>query len=151
MPSDLLTRLGSWKSRFGDPDPAALERLLTTAAATRFRDPHDLVDFHETLLFLRAYPASPSVARLADAILFSFAERIRALNESGIDLSPFEEAEVSGIAGASLSAVFSYEVARSLAARHRTRIEIAWDRYDEPDRLGPWRRASCRCCARTGR
>ena len=136
MPSDLLARLSSWKTRFGTPDSTPLERLLTATSATRFRDPHDLIALHETLLFLRAYPASPGVARLADSILFSFADRIEELRESGIDLSPFEEAEVSGIAGTSLSAVFSYEVATRLAARHRRRIEIAWDRYDEPDKLG---------------
>jgi len=108
-----------------------LERLLREVAKRKFREPADLIRLHETLLFLRAYPRSAEVARLADAILFTFADRI-----SG-DLSAFEEPEVSGIAGTSLSAVFSYEVARRLAARHRREIEIAWDRYDEQDRLGP--------------
>ena len=56
---------------------------------------------------------------------------------AGLDLSAFEEPEVSGIAGTSLSAVFSYEVARRLAARHPRHVEIAWDRYDEIDKLGP--------------
>src|ERR1039458_9107847 len=65
-----------------------------------------------------------------DAILFSFAGRVA-------DLAAFEEPEISGIAGTSLSAVFSYEVARRLAARHPRNIEIAWDRYDGIDRLGP--------------
>ena len=37
----------------------------------------------------------------------------------------------------SLSAVFSYEFARRLAARHPRNVEIAWDRCDEMDRLGP--------------
>jgi hypothetical protein len=104
--------------------------LLAAISKTRFRDPADLIRLHETLLFLRAYPRSGEVARWADEILFSFADRI------GDDLEPFEAPEVSGIAGTSLTAVFSYEVARRLAARYPRAVEIAWDRYDEPDRMG---------------
>ena len=131
MPRDILDRLDQWKSRFGAGETAQLERLLQQIARRRFREAADLIRLHETLLFLRAYPRSVEVARLADSILFSFGDRI-----SG-DLSAFEEPEVSGIAGTSLSAVFSYEVARRLAERHPRAIEIAWDRYDEQDQLGP--------------
>ncbi len=130
MPRDLLERLDQWKSRFGAGDSGPLERLLATVSRKRFRDAADVIRLHETLLFLRAYPRSAEVARLADEILFSFADRI------GDDLEPFEEPEVSGIAGTSLTAVFSYEVARRLAARYPRAIEIAWDRYDELDRMG---------------
>ena len=130
MPRDLLDRLDKWKSRFGAADTGRLERLLAAISKTRFRDPADLIRLHETLLFLRAYPRSGEVARWADEILFSFADRI------DDDLEPFEEPEVSGIAGTSLTAVFSYEVARRLAARYPRAVEIAWDRYDEPDRMG---------------
>jgi hypothetical protein len=134
MPRDLLDRLDDWKRRF---DPAAagqLENLLAQIAARRFKDPAALIRLHETLLFLRAYPLTPAVARLADEILFSFAARIALLNAG---LTPFEEPELSGIAGTSFAAVFSYEVARRLAALHPRSLEIAWDRHDQVDRLGP--------------
>jgi len=130
MPAPLLDQLEKWKSRFGPPGDGQLERLLAAAARRRFRDAASLIRLHETVLFLRAYPRNPEVARLADAILFSFADRVA-------DLAAFEEPEISGIAGTSLSAVFSYEVARRLAARHPHNLEIAWDRYDGIDRLGP--------------
>jgi hypothetical protein len=137
MPQPLLDQLELWKSRFGPPGDGQLERLLATAVRLRFRDASSLIRLHETALFLRAYPRNPEVARLADAILFSFANRVAELEASGADLSPCEEPEVSGIAGTSLSAVFSYEVARRLAARHPRNLEIGWDRYDGIDRLGP--------------
>ncbi|MBZ5729032.1 MAG: hypothetical protein LAP87_29155 [Acidobacteriia bacterium] len=136
MPDQLLDRLDQWKSRFGPAPAGQLERLLAAIAGRRFRVPGELIRLHETLLFLRAYPLSPQVARLADQMLSSFAGRIAGLPAGG-DLSPFEEPEVSGIAGTSLSAVFSYEVARRLAARHPRSVEIAWDRYQEADKLGP--------------
>src|SRR5689334_18728104 len=132
MPRDLLDRLDEWKSRFGSDDTARLKRLLDAVAVRRFRDPHDLIRLHETLLFLRAYPRSPRVAQMADAILFSFADRV-----AGVDPDAFEAPEVSGIAGTSLTAVFSYEVACRLAALHPRDVEIGWDCYDEIDRLGP--------------
>jgi len=68
-----LKRLEAWKTRFGSPDTAALTRLLRAAAKWRLRDAAGLIRLHETALFLRAWPASREVARLADAILFSFA------------------------------------------------------------------------------
>ncbi|HMD69735.1 MAG TPA: hypothetical protein VKF41_00245 [Bryobacteraceae bacterium] len=130
MPPPLLDQLEKWKSRFGPPGDGQLERLLATAARRQFRDAASLIRLHETALFLRAYPRNPEVARLADSILFSFAGRVA-------ELEAFEAPEISGIAGTSLSAVFSYEVARRLAARHPRNLEIAWDRYDNIDRLGP--------------
>jgi hypothetical protein len=136
MPRDLLERIESWKRRFGPPGTRELERLLAETARRRFGDPHDLIRLHETLLFLRAYPRTPEVARLADLILSSFPDRVGAL-AAGTDLSPFEEPEVSGIAGTALSAVFSYEVARRLARLHPREIEIAWDRYEDTARMAP--------------
>jgi len=132
MPRDPLDRLDEWKSRFGTDNSVRLEVLLRAVAARRFRRPSDLIRLHETLLFLRAYPLSRRVAELADEILFSFAGRVE-----GLDDSAFAAPEVSGIAGTSLTAVFSYEVACRLAALHPRNVEIGWDSYDEMDRLGP--------------
>jgi hypothetical protein len=132
----MLDRVVSWKSRFGPPENGDLPRLLTRIARSRFREPEDLLLLHETLLFLRAYPRTPKVARLADAILSSMERRVSALLHAGNDMSAFEEPEVSGIAGTSFSAVFSYEVARRLPARYPA-LEIDWEAYDQPDRFGP--------------
>ncbi|MGP8245615.1 MAG: hypothetical protein ACLQVN_13980 [Bryobacteraceae bacterium] len=133
MSGNLLDLLNRWKTRFGPPETAALERLLVSATRRRFNGPEELIRLHETLLFLRAYPRTPEVARLADAVLFGYQERIAAV---GADLTAFEEPEISGIAGTSLSAVFSYNVALRLARRYPRNLEIAWDRYDGIDRLG---------------
>jgi len=129
---DLLDYLDRWKSRF-DPECAGeLEALLRSIAASRLSEAADLIRLHETLLFLRAYPLTPAVARLADRILFGFADRV-----AGVDPASFQEPVVSGIAGTSLSAVFSYEVARGLVARHPKSVEIAWDGEGDSANLGP--------------
>jgi hypothetical protein len=133
MPSDLLARLEEWKTRFGAPDVHELHQLLADVSGHRFTDAVSLIRLHECLLFLRAYPADAEVMRLADAALFSFAQRVAGLS----DLSAFEDAAVSGIAGTSFSAVFSYEVAKQLFARYPRHIDIDWENYGQADKLGP--------------
>ena len=141
MGLDLLDQLDQWKSRFGPGRTERLEGLLGLAGKRRLRDAGEAIRLHETLLFLRAHPRSAEVKRLADEALYSFGDRVEALLRAGGDTAAFEEPEVSGIAGTSFTAVFSYEVARSLSARYPRSVEIAWDRYDESDKLGPvaWR------------
>ncbi|MGA2273958.1 MAG: hypothetical protein ABSH00_10420 [Bryobacteraceae bacterium] len=133
----LLDRLDDWKHRFGPPETGQLERLLEAVAKYRVRDAAGLIRLHETLLFLRAYPRTTEVARCADAILFAFAGRVARLRAAGVDLEPFAEPEVSGIAGTDLTAVFSFEVARSLVERHGRAVHLAWDAHDEMHRVGP--------------
>src|SRR5579872_4576689 len=133
MPRQLTEQLESWKNNFDPAGAKHLERLLKRISRERFSGAKEHIRLHETLLFLRGYPLSEKVARLADEILFSFAGRLTA--ESDLDI--FEEPEVSGIAGTSLTAVFSREVAGRLARMDPGHVEIAWDRYDEQDRLGP--------------
>jgi hypothetical protein len=133
MSHESIECLEQYKSRFDPASAGQLETLLAAIASQRFSGAEALIRLHETLLFLRAYPLTHEVARLADSILFSFAGRIA----PDADPAPFEESEVSGIAGTSLTAVFSFDVARRLAALHPRNIEIGWDRYDEQDRLGP--------------
>jgi hypothetical protein len=120
------------KGRFGRDAGVQTATVLERVQGVRFRNPADLIRLHELVLFLRAYPQSSRVLRLADEILFSFGERLR-----GIEPDPFEEVEISGIAGTGLSTNFSYEIARSLAARHGRAVQIDWDNYERPDRLGP--------------
>lgn len=129
----LLDRLDQWKRRHGQ-NPAPLERLLERLTFARFDDAPRLIRLHETLLFFCAYPPSAKVARLAGELLAAFPSRVAGLKG---DRSPMEEAEVSGIGGSSVSAVYTYEVAQSLAARHGASIDIDWDWCPHLDRLGP--------------
>jgi len=106
--------------------------LLKRIERTRLRDPQELIQLHETVLFLRAYPQSAQVLRCADRILFSFAERLR-----GLPREDFEYSDVSGIAGTGLTTNFSYPFAKSLAERHGDCVRIDWEQYQHADRLGP--------------
>lgn len=121
-----LDRLEEWKHAHGRRDPAKLEKELTQVAHRRLDEPRDLIRLHETLLFLRAYPLAEGVARAAEDALDGFETRLDRLD----DLTAFEEPEVSGIAGSMLSAVYSYQAARRLSARHGRAIDINWAECD---------------------
>jgi len=92
----------------------------------------ELIQIHETVLFLRAYPQGAEVLRHADRILFLFGERLR-----GMPREDFEYSEISGIAGTGLTTNFSYPFAKSLAEWHAGCVSIDWEQYQHADRLGP--------------
>lgn len=132
----LLDQLNELKRRFGAEDRTRTARILSLLARRRFTDAGALIRFHEILLFMRAYPQSPDNLRRVEEILASFPRRVETLREAGVDLSPFEEGEVSGIAGTSLTANFSYAVARWLAGHHAAEVTIDWEGYEDGARLG---------------
>lgn len=126
-----LDRLAAMRGQFGSDAAARTAALLEALKTVRFREPADLIRLHETALFLRAYPQSSQVMRLADEILFSFAERLPAGQEA------FADPDISGIAGTVISTNFSYEFARSLMARHGRAVAIDWENFEHPERLAP--------------
>ena len=110
--------------------------MLRQLGRARFTDAGSLIRFHEALLFFRAYPPNPEVLRLTDELLRLIPKKIAQLRRAGVDLTPFEEPEVSGIAGTAFSALFTYEITRWLAEHHPRAVEIDWDGYDAA-LLGP--------------
>lgn len=135
-PEKLLERLDELKRPGGTRTRARLQRALAEAARRDFKDAASLIRFHEILLFLRAYPQSPSLLRHAEKLLSSFKRRVDKLrDEDAADFFKFTEPEVSGIAGTSFSAVFGYDIARWLAARHPSRTGIEWEGYEDKGQL----------------
>src|SRR5438067_2365303 len=124
-----LDELLRWK---GEPSTARrIAELLKTLCTTRLRKPADLIRLHEAALYFRAYPPSPRVLRGADALLQDFASRL-----ARIDHAPFEDPEVSGIAGTTVSTNFSYDFARPLVDRYGHALRVDWENYQHPERLG---------------
>jgi hypothetical protein len=135
LPMD-LDRLEASKRAFGTGEHASLQHLLRQLGRARFSDAASLIRFHEALLFYRAYPPNPEVLQVADELLQLIPKKIAQLRRAGVDLTPFEEPEVSGIARTALSAQFTYDITRWLAEHHPADVEIDWDGYDAA-LLGP--------------
>jgi hypothetical protein len=130
-----LAEPGELKRRFGTGD-AKIQRALTKLSKSSFDDAESLIRFHETLLFLRAYPPSARVLNQVEKVLKSFGQRVSQLRESGADLTPLDKVEVSGIAGTSVTSNFSHQIVRWLVAKYPSQVSIDWDWFEEDDRFG---------------
>ena len=87
-----LAALESLKRSFGSAEKN-IQRLLTAIGASKLTDPDQLIRFHETLLFYRAYPPSARVLKQVEKILGSFAARVSELSAAEVDLSPLDDPE----------------------------------------------------------
>ncbi len=131
----LLAELGAMKGRFGAAEAKRTEQLLAALASRRFPDAADLMRFHETLLFLRAFPPSAAVVRRTERLLVSFADRVDELRRAEADLTPLDPMEVSGIAGTAIVDPLNYDVARWLARRFPAQVDVTWDAGEDQSRL----------------
>jgi hypothetical protein len=126
-----LDRLEELKRRFGPDEGLRAARALAQLGGRRFRDAASLIRFHELLLFMRAYPHNPKILRMTEKLLASFHGRVRLLQAAEAeDLYALTEPEVSGIAGTSIRAIWSYDIVRQLARRHPSQVEIDWEDYE---------------------
>jgi hypothetical protein len=132
----LLDQLEEAKRHFDEKGQAQILRLLEKLSRSRFQDAEQLVRFHEILLFIRAYPPNEAIFKQTEALLGSFLERVERLRAADADMSPFDYAEVSGIAGTVVSAAFSYKIAQWFAQRFPNTVEIDWQAYKKQERLG---------------
>ena len=131
-----LSQFEASRYRFGRHEAASVVKLLNRLDAAHFPDPASLIRFHETLLFLRAFPQGPTVVRATSRILNSFHKNVEALRKSGVDMDDFEHIEVSGIAGTQMEDTLSFDVARWLLKRMPNEVKIAWENYDPGRELG---------------
>ena len=120
------------KRSFG-VDDTKLARSLAVLSSAQLNDADSLVRFHETLLFLRAYPPNAEILKQAEVILRSFSQRVSRLIELDVDLSALDDPEVSGVAGGSVTSNFSYALIRWLAAKYPNQLSIDWDWFEEED------------------
>src|ERR1051325_1119267 len=133
--NNLLNQLDQLKSRFGAREHRAIERLLTGLSRKKIADVETLIHFHETLLFLIAYPQSARIRQLAESQLRTFVDRVEALRAADVDLSELDNPEVSGIAGTAVSDTFTYYIVRWLLKVHPSQIKFDWDWFDDTNRL----------------
>ena len=131
----LLDQLDELKSRFGAREFRTVERLLVRLDRQKFEDVEALVRFHEILLFLTAYPQGARVRQLAESQLRSFSKRVTALSDAEVDLSAFDNPEISGIAGTAVVDTFTYYIVRWLLKLHPAQIAFDWDWFNDENRL----------------
>ncbi len=105
-------------------------------ALSKITDAESLIESHERLLFLRAYPPDLRASARVETELKKVARRVQLLGNADADLSPLDDPEVSGIAGTSVTSNFSYALVRWLTQKYPRQVSIDWDWFDEEDRFG---------------
>jgi hypothetical protein len=128
-PNNLLTQLEAAKNRFDPGHSSVIAKLLAQLSKFLFTDPHQLIRFHECLLFLRSFPHAASEVATVERLLVNFHRRIETLRDLNADLSAFDNFETSGIAGTTMQDILSFDVAHWLARRIPSNVEIAWNDY----------------------
>jgi hypothetical protein len=131
----LLDQLDELKGRFGLGEHHRIERILTCLSRQKLDAVETLVRYHEILLFLVAYPQSSRARQLAESQLRNFGKRVAALRAAEIDLSAFDDPEISGVAGTAVVDTFTYYIVRWLLRRHPAQIAFDWDWFDDSNRL----------------
>ena len=130
-----LDRLDQLKTQFGSKPAQQILSLLKRIARRRITDADLLLRLHELLLFIRAYPHSPSVLKAADEALLFIQSRVVHLRNSDVDLSGLEHPEVSGIAGTAVIDTFSYQIVRWLLQQRSAQVVFDWDWFEDENRL----------------
>jgi hypothetical protein len=131
----LINQLDELKTQFNSGCARRIQRAITQLSGKIINDTDSLLQYHEVLLFLRAYPQSASIARATEKELRGFASRVAGLRERDVDLTPMQYPEVSGIAGTSVIDTFSFYIVRWLVQRHPSQIEIYWEWFEDENRL----------------
>ena len=136
-PNNLLTQLEDAKNRIDPAHSALVTKLLTQLSKLQLDDPHQLIRLHECLLFLRAFPQTPSLIAPVENLLNTFHQRIdinkEKLRVMHFDMSLFDDFDTSGIAGTTMQDTLSFDVARRLVRRIPENVEIAWNDYWDDD------------------
>jgi|CZKJ01.1.fsa_nt_gi hypothetical protein len=127
--SDLLTQLETAKNRIDSAHASLVTKLLAQLSKLQLDDPHQLIRFHECLLFLRAFPHAPSLIPRIENLLNTFHQRTEKLRAANADLSLFDDFDTSGIAGTTMQDTLSFDVAHWLVRRIPGNVDIAWSDY----------------------
>ena len=134
MPSTLdalLAELETARNQFGPGAAGKIKTLLDRSSRHEFRDARLLIRFHESLLFLRAFPQSVALVPKIERLLDTFYKRVESVRALGADMTVFDDFDTSGIAGTTMQDTLNFEAARWLVARIPRSVEIAWDEYEE--------------------
>ncbi|MFN2576091.1 MAG: hypothetical protein ABR607_00205 [Pyrinomonadaceae bacterium] len=133
--NQLLDQLEAAKRAFDIPQ-AKISSTLSRLLKQKLELADNLIRFHEILLFFRAYPRGRQLLKKTEKALKAFAKRVEELRAADLNLSAFDDPEVSGIAGGSVTSNFSYAIVRWLVARYPAQLSIDWDWFEEEDRFG---------------
>ena len=119
-------RLHALRTRFGPRWRTQKFRLLNSTSRLQLSNARELRKYHETLLFLRAYPDDRQILRAVESELKRVAREVRKLRDSG-SRQRSRGLQDSGIANTINTCSLSFEAAIWLAERFPRDVGILWE------------------------
>lgn len=107
------------------PDAARTLALLKQVAKHSL-SPSRLMDYHEHLLFYKAYPLSKAIRHFCEDELLRFTERINALDDYSRS-----QLDLSGIVGTKMTYAYEFPNAKWMISKIGKKIELDWDLLSE--------------------
>lgn len=132
--SDLLAQLNAAKNRFTPADCATKVEILRTLRDREIRDVACLIQFHEILCFLRAYPDSPEVLRLVEEALEGFATRVDLAKADGRP-AELKKLRDTGIVHTTAYYPYPHVMAKWLVEHFPRDVEMDWEDDAGIDRI----------------
>jgi hypothetical protein len=127
-PTRALAALTAIRSTYGSPDARARLGLLRALERRSLRTAAEVVELHERLCFLHAYPDDDAVFEQVSRMLRGFGARP--------DLRRHRRRLAgTGIAGTDTVYPFGFSTAKWLAARCADRLSVQWADVAQPDTL----------------
>ena len=118
--------LSEIKNSFGDKFPLQKTEILSRLSATRITRAAALLDYHESLCYLRAFPDNDIVLKRVESELRTFVTRVSSLGKSERALL-----DETGIVGTELSHPYGYFMTRWLIGKFPGAIDLNWESYSE--------------------
>jgi hypothetical protein len=129
----LVRRLVELRADFSEPARVMRFALLERLADTEILDPRTLLDYHEALLFTRAYPDDARTFRLACREARGFAARVQRLR--AFDPDAAAELEDSGLVETPMYYRYDFSVVDWLVRWYGDTLDIDWGEFEETEKI----------------
>jgi len=124
-----LTQLSRLKSEFTPQSAREKQELITTLTEYHLGNPVDLIEFHEQLCYMQAYPDTINLLKAVNRALATFPKRIQALKNQPSNKR--EALDNTGIVDTTIHYRFSFHTAKWLYQHYANDITIAWDDFEQ--------------------
>ncbi len=124
----MIARLAKFRLSFSPLDANQKIRILRDLSTRNITVSRQLIDYHEALCFIQAYPDNSSLRHLADSELQRYADRIENFRRKHPDDTSLDD---SGMAGTTIYYPYNLNMTRRLLDHFGPAIEIDWKEYND--------------------
>lgn len=129
--NDLIESLTGFKSLFSLSDAKRKIAIIEKLRARNIKNPQSLIEYHDTLCFLQAYPDNPLLLKIVDNELANFAGRVEYFREvKGPDDDRIDD---TGMVDTIIHYPYNIHMARWLLDNYGPSVDIDWDDYAEKE------------------